>query len=107
MSYHFHSCQYVKFTAEKNAQAADLATFQRLYAARAAAFGTTHEAYHAANEEFRTFLQPFIDQARATRDEANHAGYGAHSRLTQSAKWGTEADRIPVHEVEDELVDED
>lgn len=55
--------QRTKFLAEKLALVKNAERFFELYANRAAMFETT--ARQHADQEFRTFLQPYIDLARA------------------------------------------
>ena len=54
--------QWIKYRAEQLALRADRETFLDMYATRAHYFGFA--AYDAANQGFRDFLQPYIDEAR-------------------------------------------
>lgn len=65
--------QWIKYRAEQLALRADRETFLDMYATRAHYFGFA--AYDAANQGFRDFLQPYIDEARKAFNAEAQAHY--------------------------------
>jgi len=65
--------QWIKFRAEQLALRAQREEFLEMYATRAHYFGFA--AYDAANQAFREFLQPYIDEARKAYAAETQAHY--------------------------------
>lgn len=67
--------QWIRFRAEQLALRADREEFLEMYSTRAHYFGFA--AYDAANQAFRDFLQPYIDEARKAYKAEAAAHYEA------------------------------
>jgi len=70
---YFNRSQWIRFRAEQLALRARPEMFIAAYAARSASFG--FEDYNTANQAFRTFLQPYIDEARRAWEAEGKAWY--------------------------------
>jgi hypothetical protein len=101
--------QWIRFRAEQLAVRSNGLTFLTLYKKRSVTFG--FEDYEDANREFRTFLQPYIDDARRAYEAE---AYAAIWYQTKAGTWAPPAQGPKVVElagvktvVHDVKIDED